>query len=143
MEYNSTTGPVPANCSHIEWNITVNKTVTGSISIPGVVSAGQSVFEGQWPYFERELNMTTPTYPLNITTLELPDLVNAGETFTIEWADKIQSLKVPKLTNITSGLFLDLTGANPPAIDLYFPSLYYVPGGIWLSGNIDTYVYPI
>lgn len=141
MEYNSTTGPVPDNCSPFYYNIAVDEHVNGSLSIPDVVSVGQAVFQGQWPILPLyPTDTSVPEDPLNLTSLELPDLVNITQSggFEIDWADKIESLKVPKLTNIMGDLQIDLSGENPPAINLSFPSLYYVGYGISLTGNIDA-----
>lgn len=139
-EYNATTGPVPENCREFGWNIAVNKSVTGPLSIPGVVDASQAVFQGQWPHYVniRVNDSLTGEEPLNLTSLDLPDLINVVSMFEIQWADKIKSLSVPKLISVGEGIDLDLTGENPPAMNLSFPSLYHVEGGIWLSGNIDA-----
>ena len=78
---------------------------------------------------------------MNLTSLELPDLVHAG-IFQIQYADMLESLSVPKLTNVSLSLLIDLSAEvgypSPPAINLSFPSLYQVMGGIYITGNIDS-----
>jgi hypothetical protein len=149
MEYNSTTGPAPADCVNYGYNLAIstNSNVTGSLSIPGVATAMQAFFQGVWPWTDYSgHNMSTPGYPLNITSLELPDLVTVTNFggFGIELADKLESLQAPKLTNITTGsINIDLSGINPPAINLSFPSLYFVQSGIFLTGNIDAVDLPV
>ncbi|KAF8856211.1 hypothetical protein BDZ45DRAFT_479675 [Acephala macrosclerotiorum] len=149
MEYNSTTGPAPNTCEPYGYNLAIShdSDVTGSLSIPGVASALQAFFYGVWPWTDR-FNQTysTPGYPLNITSLALPDLVTITSYggFGIELADKIESLQLPKLTNISLGAIdIDLSGSNPPAINLSFPSLYFVANGISLTGNIDAVDIPV
>lgn len=133
MEYNSTTGPAPANCTGYAYDITVVQNITGSLSIPGVVSVFQAAFDGRYP--SSYWNQTE--LPLNLTSLDLPDLVTVGGGFYFDWADKLSSLSVPKLTQVGDWLNFNLSGENPPPINLSFPSLYY-SGGFFLTGNIDA-----
>lgn len=136
-------GPVPANCNEIgTWFIRLDlrANIIGSLSIPGVVNATDVYFEGteghhiDW----NPSNNKTKDYPLNLTSVDLPDLVNVvyGD-FSIQLANKIESLSVPRLIYIQSSLVLNLTGENAPAINLSFPSLYTV-GSIRIIGNIDS-----
>lgn len=135
---------VPANCTEIgTWYIRLdqnNKNITGPLSIPGVVNATDVVFEGTWGHYTDwnfENNKTRDDL-LNLTSVEFPDLVNVVYgNFEIQLADKIEKLNVPKLTNLQSGLVLNITGENAPAIDLSFPSLVSVRD-IWMIGNIDS-----
>ena len=133
MEYNSTTGPAPSNCTGFGYDITAVQNITGALSIPGVVSVAQASFHGQHP--SSYWNQTE--LPLNLTSLDLPDLVTVGDGFDFDWADKLSSLSVPKLTHVGYGLSFNLSGEDPPAINLSFPSLYYAEG-IFLTGNIDA-----
>jgi hypothetical protein len=139
-EYNSTTGPAPANCNPWEYYIGNDPDVTGSLSLPGIVTSPQVVFEGQFPRLEGNFT-ATPAVPMNLTSLALPDLVDVG-TFQIQYADKLESLSVPKLTNVSESLLIDLSAVvgypSPPAINLSFPRLYQVMGGIDIAGNIDA-----
>ncbi|RDL36006.1 uncharacterized protein BP5553_06618 [Venustampulla echinocandica] len=138
--YDSTTGPAPNNCTEFLRNVFVQKGVNGSLSIPGVVTISQAAFRGQWS-INRLSDNPTPEYPLNVTDLELPDLVNITTSggsgiFAIEYADKIKSVKVPKLEQ-ASKINFNLSGVSPPAISLSFPSLRRV-NSIFLIGNIDA-----
>lgn len=75
--------------------------------------------------------------PATVTSIDLPDLVNiTSYNFNIYTAHSISSLSVPKLRYIGNNLSLNLTGG--PAINLTFPSLFDVRGGIYLFGEIDA-----
>lgn len=140
MEYNSTTGPAPANCNPWDYNIGNDPNITGSLSLPGIVTSSQVAIEGQYSRWNGNFTVI-PAVPMNLTSLELPDLVHAG-IFQIQYADMLESLSVPKLTNVSLSLLIDLSAEvgypSPPAINLSFPSLYQVMGGIYITGNIDS-----
>jgi hypothetical protein len=140
MEYNSTTGPAPANCNPWEYSIGNDPKITGSLSLPGIVASPQVVIEGEYP--RSNGNFTAiPGVPMNLTSLELPDLVEV-RLFQIQYADKLESLSVPKLANVSESIWIDLSAEvgypSPPAIHLSFPSLYQVMDGIYITGNIDS-----
>ncbi|KAF8852578.1 hypothetical protein BDZ45DRAFT_678267 [Acephala macrosclerotiorum] len=144
--YNTTTGPVPSNCEPFYWTIEVSKTISGPLSLPDIVSAAYIQLFGQHPIIGPSPYNTTPiapAVPLNLTSVEFPDLVNVSGAFAIQYADKIESLSIPKLRKIWTGLRLDLSGSEPPAINLSFPSLYDVEFGIELTGNIDAIDMPV
>jgi len=79
-----------------------------------------------------------PANSLKYTALDFPDLINTTNAFTIRYADKVESFKVPKLKFIGGFMIVDLSGENPPPINLSFPSLDHVFSGIYLTGNIDA-----
>ena len=82
-----------------------------------------------------------PAVPMNLTSLELPDLINVTGALQIEYANQLEAFNVPNLENV-DWLEIDLSAKDgysaPPAINLSFPSLYRVPGGIFMAGNIDA-----
>jgi hypothetical protein len=129
LEQIDTTEAVPANCSDWSYFLVLDGDYNGSLSLPGIVSAAGVHIQGE--------PGLTEAIPLNLTGLDLSDLVNiATSGLRIEYADKVQDLNVPKLTN-TGLVWIDVTGVAPPPINLSFPSLYDGGGGIYLYGNID------
>lgn len=137
-EYNSTTGPAPENCAPFSsYDMIMQIDLNGSITIPGIVHVGQALFQGKWP----RLGQLSTVMPLNLTDIDLPDLVNVTRgDLRIEWAPKVQSLKVPKLTNVEGQININMfdTIPNPPPMSLSFPSLRSASKGLFIYGNIDT-----
>ncbi|CZR58716.1 uncharacterized protein PAC_08608 [Phialocephala subalpina] len=122
--FNSTTASALDNCSPFHWNIEVDKHITGSLSLPGILTGEYIQIQGQQPIRDLDsynITPTAPAVPLNLTS----------------------SLNVPKLENVWPVLRLDLSGNDPPAINLSFPSLYDVEFGILLTGNIDAIDMPV
>lgn len=136
--------------------------LTGPVSLPGVVHATSITAKGGW--WARE-NITTAEINamrdnpnpseaellnwtggkglqlLNISRLDLPDLVNISSGGIVMYdVGNLSSLTVPKLKYIAGPITLKLS--HGPAISLSFPELYQVTRGIFISGKIDAYVAP-
>lgn len=132
------TGPAPSSCEKHAWTIALADNVTGPITIPGVVWAKLASFSGHWAIVDGYTGtVERPAELLNITRLELPDLVDVWEGFSMAYADKIESLLLPKLETVGSGLDVNLSGTNAPAINLSFPRLRSAGEFVQLVGNID------
>jgi len=133
----NTKGEDPTDCYPARWHVAIQWGVNGSFSIPKVVSAYEvSMIGAGWcSQTSDDMDCSPPPEEiLNITSLELPDLV-ATPTFRVYRMHVLQSLKVPKLER-TDTLDLDLGGLSP-SISLDFPSLSDV-GYIHMHGNIDA-----
>jgi hypothetical protein len=119
-------------------NMFIDPHFVGPLTIPNITSAQQLTFYGIHPRTD-PLGVgdpIRPADPLNLTSLDLPDLVNiTSRSFMIDYADELSSLTVPKLNRIAGALDFDLTGG--PAINLSFPSLEFVSMGVILTGKID------
>ncbi|KFY20339.1 hypothetical protein V491_03803 [Pseudogymnoascus sp. VKM F-3775] len=102
--------------------------------VPGLVKVGSVYVNGDWPIH------------LNATAIDFPDLVNVTGQINIQSADKVASLKMPKLEYVESSFHIDLSaeeGAEaPPPISLTFPSLTSVGAGLWIVGNINAIELP-
>lgn len=73
-----------------------------------------------------------------LTGLEMPDLESVENSFLTQHAAKLEHLSVPKLETV-NGMEVDLSGSNPPPINLSFPSLKTSRDyGIDVLGNIDV-----
>ncbi|CZR64527.1 uncharacterized protein PAC_14425 [Phialocephala subalpina] len=131
-EFNPTT-PVPANynCTPNFYSIYIQPDVNSSLSIPVADTIAGVYFYGNERY----------NVPLNLTGLDFPELVNVSE-FELTWADKVGTFDVPKLERVEGYMNLNLSGANPPAINLSFPSLGYARY-LSLMGNIDAIELPL
>ncbi|KFY14391.1 hypothetical protein V492_02660 [Pseudogymnoascus sp. VKM F-4246] len=127
---NSTNETVPADCEKEIYSLQP-AWFDGPVAMPGLTQLSSISIV---PYFHHGHR--------NITSLELPDLVNITEfAIDIEDAFSISNFSVPKLRHIETYLQLNFTGG--PAIDLSFPSLLNVGDGIYISGNIGALDFPI
>jgi hypothetical protein len=126
---------VLTNCTKLpEFYVWIDSHINGSLVIPGLVNVGQAVFQGMSSR-SPITSAPIPAEPSNLTSLDLPDLVNVALGFVMDSMDKLQGLKVPKLRKIGDEMRIDLTGG--PAIKLSFPNLVSV-SNIYLNGPIDT-----
>ncbi|KUJ12979.1 uncharacterized protein LY89DRAFT_737880 [Mollisia scopiformis] len=123
-------GPPAAGCTPYSFQIEVDESINGSLSIPNITNVASAVFEGG------------PVEDLNLTSLALDDLVTIGGDFYFKLADNLASLSVPRLTSV-GDLEFHLGGENPASIDLSFPSLVSAANGIILEGNIDSIDLPV
>ncbi|OBT65644.1 hypothetical protein VE03_05564 [Pseudogymnoascus sp. 23342-1-I1] len=120
---------VPADCKRQRYSLQPSW-FNGSLAIPGLTELDEiSIIR----YHHQG--------PRKFTSIELPDLVNITGSININDVDSISNFSVPKLKDIEAILELNFTGG--PAIDLSFPSLYHVGGGIYLSGEIDALDFPV
>jgi hypothetical protein len=139
--YNTSTTNSSIYCISFAWDITADfedGNLTGALVIPGVEIASSADFSGGGPKDEIISDFIDPSSYLNLTDLELPDLTTIAEGLYVESADKIKTLSFPKLETVGTNMVLNLSGPNPPAINLSFPSLSFVNFGIDISGNIDA-----
>ncbi|KFY31496.1 hypothetical protein V493_01056 [Pseudogymnoascus sp. VKM F-4281 (FW-2241)] len=125
---NSTNEAVPADCKKVIYDLQPTL-FSGPLAMPGLTELAYFTVSGL-----KRLG------PAKITSIDLPDLVNITKKFSIDYADSISSLSVPKLKHISSILKLNFTGG--PAMDLSFPSLSDVGDGIYLHGEIDSLDFP-
>lgn len=134
---NSTNEAVPADCEKQIFGLHLIFNFTGPLAIPGLTELSSVTIAGS---YNRTRLANDPDYvliPATVTSIDLPDLVNiTAYNFNIVTAHSISSLSVPKLRHIGNDLSLNLTGG--PAINLTFPSLFDVRGGIYLYGEIDA-----
>lgn len=110
-QYNATTESVPT----MDYSLMIDPLTNGSLSIPTITSI-EDIDIGR-----SELCGSTPTATLNLTGLDMPDLVKTS-IFRVDSADKIESLQVSNLANVSSSLHIGLSGG--PAIKFILsPSL--------------------
>ncbi|KUJ13904.1 uncharacterized protein LY89DRAFT_721085 [Mollisia scopiformis] len=137
--YNNTTGPAPSTCRPYAWDLALDANATGTLTIAGVATASNVWFAGLGPGLSPyNASVVIPAVPLKVTALELPDLVNVKGSLSLSEADRMEKFSVPLLEEIgIEGVDIDLSGTDPPAIDLSFPSFRGSKGFISLVGNID------
>lgn len=128
----STNESVPANCYKYIRGLYTSHNYTGPLEMPGLTELSSLGIRGTYSGAYRDNGLLLPT---NITSIDLPDLVNISTGITIDNAASITSLNLPRLRHLDRILFLNFTGG--PAINLTFPSLADVKG-IEIYGEIDT-----
>lgn len=137
--FDTTAGDVPfTNCTQAIFKQYVSDaSFNGSLVIPGLLEVKQSSFDGYWPWWLRDpAAIESAARFLDMTSIDMPDLVNITENgIFISYADKLSSLKLPKLKNIRGPMVIDLS--RGPAINMSFPSLYST-STIHLAGKIDA-----
>ncbi|KFX90891.1 hypothetical protein V490_06230 [Pseudogymnoascus sp. VKM F-3557] len=139
---NSTNEPVPDDCFKSILPLITGHNYTGPLELPGVTVLPVIVIKGSTigTFLENGYRGSDPFEPTNITSIDLPDLVNiTGDPLNIENAASVSSLNLPKLRHVYGDLILNFTGG--PAINLSFPSLFDV-GGIEIRGEIHTLDFP-
>ncbi|KFY71398.1 hypothetical protein V499_08410 [Pseudogymnoascus sp. VKM F-103] len=131
----STKEPVPVGCRKQLGHLTTSHNYTGPLEVPGLTELYGLGIRGTYEGTYEDNGLLLPT---NVTSIDLPDLVNIANTMTINNAASITSLNLPKLRHINK-LLLNFTGG--PAINLTFPSLVDV-SSIAIYGEIDTLDFP-
>jgi len=126
----------PAKCIPANWTVGLKwGDFNGSFSIPKVVSPYVvSLIGGGCDIGTNKNCRQSPPEILNITNIELPDLVSLHD-FKIRRMDVLEGLKVPKLEH--AALMLFYFAPTAPSINLDFPSLTSVDH-IQMEGNIDS-----
>ncbi|KFY95237.1 hypothetical protein V500_02873 [Pseudogymnoascus sp. VKM F-4518 (FW-2643)] len=138
---NSTNEAVPADCEKQIFSLHPISNFTGPLAMPGLTELSSFKIGGYYNGTRFDDGPDYVLFPATVTSIDLPDLVNiTSYSFNIYIAHSISSLSVPKLRHIGSDLSLNLTGG--PAINLTFPSLFDVRGGIYLFGEIDALGFP-
>ncbi|KFY89490.1 hypothetical protein V500_05649 [Pseudogymnoascus sp. VKM F-4518 (FW-2643)] len=138
---NSTNEAVPADCEKETYNLSPIFNLTVPLAMPGLTELFSITIAGTYNGSKLDDDFNSVLIPNKVTSIDLPDLVNiTSYSFNIDTAHSISNLSVPKLRHIESNLRLNLTGG--PAINLTFPSLFDVRGGIYLYGEIDVLDFP-
>ncbi|OBT57050.1 hypothetical protein VE04_02359 [Pseudogymnoascus sp. 24MN13] len=127
-------GTISLKCeeSFYDFKVADNGGFDGSLVVPGPVKLKSVSIQGQ---LNREVD------PTNLTTIDFPDIVNITGQLNIQNADKLSSLKMPKLEIVLGSLHIDLSGG--PGINLTFPSLYSVGPGLFIKGNVTGLEFPV
>lgn len=134
---NSTNEAVPADCKKQIFSLDPISNFTGPLALPGLTELSKFTIGGYYNGTTFDDSRDYVLFPATVTSIDLPDLVNITlYSFHIYIAHSISSLSVPKLRHIGNDLRLNLTGGPP--INLTFPSLFNVGGGIYLYGEIDA-----
>ncbi|OBT85112.1 hypothetical protein VE02_06481 [Pseudogymnoascus sp. 03VT05] len=132
----STKEPVPAGCHKYMRHLTTSHNYTGPLEVPGLTELSGLGIRGTYSGTSQDKGLLLPT---NVTSIDLPDLVNITIGMSIENAASITRVNLPKLRHIDIDLRLNFTGG--PAISLTFPSLADV-SSIAIYGEIDTLDFP-
>ncbi|KFY22725.1 hypothetical protein V493_06373 [Pseudogymnoascus sp. VKM F-4281 (FW-2241)] len=132
----STNETVPANCFRGLRDLKTSPNYTGPLELPGLTGLYEYETRG---FYAGDYSETGLIHPSNITSIDLPDLVNITTDIKIEDADMITSLNFPKLREVHD-IRLNLSGG--PAINLTFPSLTDV-NRVAIFGEIDALDFPV
>ncbi|KFZ14428.1 hypothetical protein V501_03246 [Pseudogymnoascus sp. VKM F-4519 (FW-2642)] len=131
----STKEPIPVGCRKRMSHLTTSHNYTGPLEVPGLTELYGIGIRGTYEGTYEDNGLLLPT---NVTSIDLPDLVNITNSIIINNAASITSLNLPKLRHIED-LLLNFMGG--PAINLTFPSLTDV-SSIAIYGEIDTLDFP-
>ncbi|OBT71450.1 hypothetical protein VF21_10610 [Pseudogymnoascus sp. 05NY08] len=121
---------ISVKCSEAFYNFRVSDTakLDGSLVVPDLVKLDSLYLSGNW--YPKQPVATN----LTLSTIDFPDLVNLTGQINIRNADKVSTLKMPKLEVVGDSVSIDLSGG--PAISLTFPSLSSIGAGLIVKGNI-------
>ncbi|OBT66794.1 hypothetical protein VE03_03991 [Pseudogymnoascus sp. 23342-1-I1] len=106
---NNKTEAVPEDCLKRPFGLHLNENYTGPISMPGLTELSGCGISGTYDgtYYDQGRLI-----PINVTSVDLPDLVTIESGLVIDNADSITSLNVPKLRDLVH-LILNFTGGRP------------------------------